>query len=87
MLSVSLILKTSPSIPAAINRARFRKAVILLTATATIIRLELALFVLPTVLSLIQSRRITWREGITWGAFGGFGSLRRSIPVPRTSTC
>ena len=83
MLSISLILKTSPSIPAAINRARYRKAIIILTATATVIRLELGLFVLPTVLSLIRLRKITWREGFTWGAIGGFGSLREHTSLAR----
>lgn len=47
-----------------------------MTATATVIRLELALFVLPTVLSLVILGRATLFQAISNGAVGGLGSLR-----------
>ena len=67
---ISLILKVSPSIPAKVNRGRYRKAVIGLVAAATIIRFELSLFVYPTILSLILSRRMTFMQGVCWALLG-----------------
>lgn len=55
--------------------ASLRKAVIALTALATIVRLELALFVIPLALSLLINRQAGFGQVLKWGILGGFGSL------------
>lgn len=52
-----------------------RTAVIILTATATLVRLEIALFLLPTILSLVLLGRLSIRKALSCGVIGGFGSL------------
>ncbi|WVR05888.1 hypothetical protein IAU60_002914 [Kwoniella sp. DSM 27419] len=82
LLSTSLLLragsKTSPPI---VNVKRTRNAVLLFTALATVVRLELALFLLPTALSLVLIRRASLAQVIAWGSLGGFGSLAISAPL------
>lgn len=55
--------------------ASLRKAVIALTALATIVRLELALFVIPLALSLLINRQVGFGQVLKWGILGGFGTL------------
>ncbi|ORX35947.1 Alg9-like mannosyltransferase family-domain-containing protein [Kockovaella imperatae] len=75
-LSFSLILRSGiSSIPAKVSSARIRKSIILLTATATIIRLELAALLLPIVLSLLMFGRLTLETALIAGTVGGIGSL------------
>ncbi|KAE8539940.1 hypothetical protein D1P53_003878 [Cryptococcus gattii VGV] len=61
--------------------ASLRKAVIALTALATIVRLELALFVIPLALSLLINRQAVFGQVLKWGILGGFGSLSISSAV------
>lgn len=75
ILSISLLLRVSLSIPAKVQAARIRKTVILLTATATILRLELALFLLPIILSLVIQREVSFMSALAYGVIGGLGSL------------
>ncbi|WVN85423.1 uncharacterized protein L203_100569 [Cryptococcus depauperatus CBS 7841] len=61
-----------------------RRAVVVLTALATVVRLELALFVLPLALSLVMARKVSIRQVVVWGMLGGLGSLVVSSPVDYT---
>lgn len=81
ILSISLLLRVSLSIPAKVQVARIRKTVILLTATATILRLELALFLLPIVLSLVIQRKVSFMSALAYGVIGGLGSLGESCSI------
>ncbi|KAK8865936.1 hypothetical protein IAR55_001085 [Kwoniella newhampshirensis] len=83
--SISLILRSkSSSSPETVTIKRSRTAIVLLTALVTIVRLELALFLLPIALSLVVSGRISVRQAVTWGMLGGFGSLAISSPIDLT---
>lgn len=59
--------------------ASLRKAVIALTALATIVRLELALFVVPLALSLLVNRQVGFGQLLKWGILGGVGSLCKPL--------
>ena len=77
--AISLILRSnSHSIPAQVASKRIRNAIIMLTATATVVRLELAVFLLPVVLSLVVLGKLSLVQAMTAGAAGGLGSLRKS---------
>lgn len=78
MFSISLILRsTGLSIPDPIKKRRLRNAVALLTAVSTVVRLEIALFLLPTTLSMVLQRRMSLKDAIVYGMIGGAGSLGR----------
>jgi alpha-1,6-mannosyltransferase len=82
IIGISLILRSGiTAVPWRITRRRLRDGIILLTATTTLIRLELALFVLPVVLSLVLLGRLSVRQAVVYGATGGFGSLRASLHI------
>lgn len=83
-MGVSLVLSRS-NLPS-ISKRRIQVAIVLMTATATVVRLELALFILPTVLSLILRRRLTLRQAVAYGAIGGFGSLCQSVHITEVIT-
>lgn len=75
LFGISLILRSSGlSIPHPIRRKRLRNAIGLLTAVSTVIRLEIALFLLPVVLSLVIQRRLSLADAILYGAVGGLGA-------------
>ncbi|WVW82300.1 hypothetical protein I302_104306 [Kwoniella bestiolae CBS 10118] len=85
LLSISFILRSgSKSAPPSITTKRLRTAVILLTALATVVRLELALFLIPTAISLVIERKATLTQVVGWGMLGGFGSLALSSPIDYT---
>ncbi|WWD17880.1 hypothetical protein CI109_102324 [Kwoniella shandongensis] len=84
LLSMSYLIRAKSSSPESITTKRLRNAIVLLTALATVVRLELALFVLPVVLSLVLSGQITVGQAIRWGMVGGFGSLAISSPIDLT---
>jgi len=73
------------SIPKPIRRKRLRNAICLLTAVSTVVRLEIALFLLPVVLSLVIQRRLSLGNALLYGIIGGVGSLGMSPPVASTS--
>jgi alpha-1,6-mannosyltransferase len=76
LLAFSLVLKSlNNAAPPAITVKRLRNAVALLTALATVVRLELALVVLPVALSLVLMRRMSLVSALRAGMIGGFGSL------------
>lgn len=79
VFSISLIFKTSPSIPAAINQSRYRRAVIILSGLACTARLELGMVAVPTVLSLISTLKITRGDRIRWTVVSCVGSFRESV--------
>lgn len=80
LFGVSLILRSSGlSIPEPIRRKRLRNAIGLLTAASTIVRLEIALFLLPVVLSLVIQRRLSLSNALLYGAVSGIGSLGTSL--------
>jgi len=79
LFGISLILRSSGlSIPEPIRRKRLRNAIGLLTAVSTIVRLEIALFLLPIVLSLVVQRRISFSNALIYGAFSGLCALGES---------
>ncbi|WWC58720.1 uncharacterized protein I303_101264 [Kwoniella dejecticola CBS 10117] len=81
-LAISLLLRAgSKPAPSSVTKKRQRSAIILLTALATVVRLELALFLIPTALSLVILRRASLAQVISWGMLGGFGSLAISSPI------
>ncbi|WVQ97304.1 hypothetical protein IAU59_004415 [Kwoniella sp. CBS 9459] len=85
ILSISLLLRAgTKSGPASVSARRTRNAIILLTALATVVRLEIALFLLPVALSLVLSKRASIGQVIRWGMIGGFGSLAVSAPLDYT---
>ncbi|CAK9787343.1 hypothetical protein CC85DRAFT_327138 [Cutaneotrichosporon oleaginosum] len=53
----------------------------LLTATATVIRLEVALLAVPTALALVVQRRLSLPAALGAGIAGGFGALALSAPL------
>ncbi|TXT11214.1 hypothetical protein VHUM_01965 [Vanrija humicola] len=67
-----------------ILRESYFSAIAILTAAATVIRLEIALFVVPTALSLAVQKKISFASAIAAGALGGFGSLAIAAPVDYT---
>ncbi|WWC66278.1 uncharacterized protein I206_100179 [Kwoniella pini CBS 10737] len=82
LLSISLILRSgSKSAPSNVTTKRQRTAIILLTALSTVVRLELALLLIPTALSLVILRRASLAQVVGWGMLGGFGSLAISSPM------
>jgi hypothetical protein len=82
LFGISFILRSSGlSIPEPIRRKRLRNAIYLLTAVSTIVRLEIALFLLPVVLSLVIQRRISLSNALLYGVVGGVGSLGMSTRV------
>ena len=78
-LFISLILRTTASTSLPIRVTRLRKAIIVLTATATVTRLEIALFLLPVVCSLLFTRRVSIVGAFTSGLIGGLGALGELI--------
>ncbi|OCF33338.1 hypothetical protein I316_05080 [Kwoniella heveanensis BCC8398] len=85
ILSISLLLRAGTRTgPPAVSIRRTRNAIILLTSLATIVRLEIALFLLPVTLSLVLAKRATVSQVIRWGMIGGFGSLAVSAPLDYT---
>jgi hypothetical protein len=84
LFGISLILRSSGlSIPQPIRKKRLRYAIGLLTAVSTIVRLEIALFLLPVVLSLVIQRRISFTSALFYGVISGLGSLGMSSSTPR----
>jgi len=82
LFGVSFILRSSGlSIPEPIRRKRLRNAICLLTAVSTIVRLEIALFLLPVVLSLVIQQKLSLGDALLYGILGGVGSLGMSSPV------
>ncbi|KAL0252632.1 hypothetical protein I308_102024 [Cryptococcus tetragattii IND107] len=79
--SISHVMMAQTAISEADRVASLRKAVIALTALATIVRLELALFVIPLALSLLINRQAGFGQVLKWGILGGFGSLSISSAV------
>lgn len=55
--------------------------VLFITATATVLRLEIAAFVVPTALQLVITKKMTLRNALLAGAIGGFGSLLFAAPL------
>ncbi|WVF70624.1 hypothetical protein IAT40_005416 [Kwoniella sp. CBS 6097] len=85
ILSISLLLRAGMKTgPPAISTRRTRNAIIFLTSLATVVRLEIALFILPVALSLVLTKRATLGQVIKWGMIGGFGSLAISAPLDYT---
>ncbi|KAK6905709.1 hypothetical protein I203_106539 [Kwoniella mangroviensis CBS 8507] len=85
LLSISLILRSgSRSAPETVTAKRLRISIILLTALATVVRLELALFLIPVALSLVLTGKATLSQVVGWGMLGGFGSLTISSPIDYT---
>lgn len=63
------------------NGLLLHAAIVRLTTVATVVRLEIAMFLLPVVLSLcLDGRRSVW-QAIVAGIYGGFGSLSMSPPT------
>lgn len=86
LFGISFILRSSGlSIPEPIRRKRLRNAICLLTAVSTVVRLEIALFLLPVVLSLVIQRRLSLGSALLYGIIGGVGSLGMSTPVASVS--
>ncbi|RXK35039.1 hypothetical protein M231_07692 [Tremella mesenterica] len=81
MSSVSLILRSTLSCPELVKQRRLSAAIALLTGLATVIRLELAIFVLPLTLTLVVTRRLSLMAALRAGILGGFGSLALSAPL------
>ncbi|OWZ30790.1 alpha-1,6-mannosyltransferase [Cryptococcus neoformans AD2-60a] len=79
--SISHIMTAQTATSEADRIASLRKAVIALTALATIVRLELALFVVPLALSLLVNRQVGFGQVLKWGILGGVGSLSISSAV------
>ncbi|KIR67776.1 alpha-1,6-mannosyltransferase [Cryptococcus bacillisporus CA1873] len=79
--SISHVMVAQTATSEANRVASLRKAVIALTALATIVRLELALFVIPLALSLLINRHAGLGQVLKWGILGGFGSLSISSAV------
>ncbi|ODO07261.1 hypothetical protein L198_00840 [Cryptococcus wingfieldii CBS 7118] len=82
--SISQVIRSESSPTAKEGQTQLRNAIIILTALATIVRLELALFVLPLALSLVVLQRATIGQVIQWGLIGGFGSLAITSPIDYT---
>ncbi|WVQ70934.1 hypothetical protein IAR50_000459 [Cryptococcus sp. DSM 104548] len=82
--SISQIVRSESSCTAKESQVQPRNAIITLTALATIVRLELALFVLPLALSLVVLKRASVGQVISWGFIGGFGSLAVTSPIDYT---
>jgi alpha-1,6-mannosyltransferase len=79
IFGISLILRSSGlSIPQAIRRKRLRNAIGLLTAVSTIVRLEIALFLLPVVLSLVVQGRLSLKDAVLYGMTSGLGALGKT---------
>jgi len=55
-------------------------AIAILTAAATVIRLELALMAVPLAINLVVLKRIPFLSALGAGMAGGFGSLGTSPP-------
>ncbi|BEJ14670.1 hypothetical protein CspHIS471_0404370 [Cutaneotrichosporon sp. HIS471] len=62
-------------------RDRLWSGIALLTATATVLRLEIALLAIPTALALVIQRRLSFPSALSAGMVGGFGSLLVSAPL------
>lgn len=60
------------------SKKHFKLAITLLTITATVVRLELALFVVPLALNLVIREKLSFEEGFVAGAIGGFSGLGTS---------
>lgn len=76
LLGISLIIRSSAtSLPGEVKIKRIRGGIQVLTAMATVVRLEIALFLLPVVLSLVIQRRITVWKAIYYGAVAGICAL------------
>ena len=73
---MSLIIRATTACPPAVKLRRFATAISILTAAATVIRMELALFLLPLTLTLVASGRLSLAKAIKSGAYGGFHGLR-----------
>lgn len=70
VLGISLLLRRRPW-----------PAVVLLTAVATTVRLEIALLVLPITLGLVAKREMSLTSALAAGMLGGFGSLGMAAPL------
>lgn len=55
--------------------------ILFITAAATVQRLEIAAFVVPTALQLVITKRMSLRSALLAGAIGGFGSLLFAAPL------
>ncbi|GMK58663.1 hypothetical protein CspeluHIS016_0601050 [Cutaneotrichosporon spelunceum] len=62
-------------------RDRLWTGIALLTATATVIRLEVALLAIPIALALVIQRRLSFLSALSAGLVGGFGSLTISAVI------
>ncbi|KAK4686684.1 hypothetical protein P7C73_g3445, partial [Tremellales sp. Uapishka_1] len=76
LLAYSWLLRSVRNVaPESIHTKRIRNAIILLTAVSTVIRLEIALLLLPLCLALILTGKSTVWAVVKAGMTGGFGSL------------
>ena len=75
LIGISLLIRSTGSLPEKVKAIRIKKAIYVLTVVATIVRLEVALFLLPIVLSLVIQRRISFRQALVSGIIGGVGAL------------
>lgn len=85
--SISHVMTAQTATSGADRVASFRKAVIALTALATIVRLELALCVIPLALSLLINGQAGFGQVLKWGILGGFGSLCKLLFMIRRFLC
>ncbi|ORY32271.1 Alg9-like mannosyltransferase family-domain-containing protein [Naematelia encephala] len=76
VLFISLVLRAnSKSAPSKVSNKRRFYAIGILTAVASIVRLEIALFLLPNVLALVFLKRIPLHVALIFGALGGLGAV------------
>lgn len=55
--------------------------ILFITATATVMRLEIAAFIIPTAIQLVLQKRTSLFNALLAGAIGGFGSLALTAPL------
>lgn len=75
LLGISLLVRSTGSLPGQVKAIRTRNAIHALTVVATVVRLEIALFLLPIVLSLVIQRHISFTKALVTGIVGGVGAL------------
>lgn len=79
-LCISLILKCSPGIPAGVNTARTKKAIITLSAASILLDIHLVAILIPTVVSLVYARRVTLKQGLRSMVVGLLAALGELSP-------
>lgn len=80
-VAMALIIRATTACPLVVKQRRFAAAITTLTAAATVIRLELALFLFPLTLSLVASGRLSLSKAVKAGAVGGFRGLFLAAPL------